>query len=237
MGTILLSITNHFSIFTSCRLNNGQKTGGKPIIIKSSDFTHLLKTACNKLKCKLNKSIQVYDKDGNKKHKIEEFQQGEEVFIAPKGEDFIPVDTKKKKPSNAPDLTHVIKHEKSAYEEEQVNRQKVFIKVNTKKLSKMPIGMNEIFDGLYVGSARDAMDEEQLKENRITHVLNCALGWNKQILECGIQYGEVLMDDVQHEKLIPHFDRAFAFIDAAKTMNDKARILVRCMVRIGNGNF
>jgi predicted protein tyrosine phosphatase len=100
--------------------------------------------------------------------------------------------------------------------------------------------MTEIFDGfLFVGrytkinlnSGADAQDEKQLRANNITHILNVAIGWkmHKIIAELGIYYGEVLIEDSQYERLLPHLEHVFKFIDLAKKLEKNPKILIHCI--------
>jgi protein-tyrosine phosphatase len=111
-----------------------------------------------------------------------------------------------------------------------------------KKWEKMPKGCTEIIDGkLWVGSGRDALDEEQLRALKITHMLNVAAEWRRSVgLFDFIQYSFEPLYDVEDQALDADgtLDRCHKFIDDAlssslsssSSLPSSPRVLVHCIM-------
>lgn len=88
--------------------------------------------------------------------------------------------------------------------------------------------MNKILDGLYVGNFRDAKDEEQLKQNKITHILSIHDN-AKELLE-DKKYLCITASDCAQQDLTQYFPRCIEFIHKARLAN--GGVLVHCLAGV-----
>ena len=88
---------------------------------------------------------------------------------------------------------------------------------------------SKIFDWLFLGSYRNAIDKQEIKDLEINYVLNCAV----ECLEsfpAGVKYCHLKINDMPSFKILPFLDKASFFIHQAKVNNGK--ILVHCQMGI-----
>lgn len=98
--------------------------------------------------------------------------------------------------------------------------------MNYKK--NMPFGMSEIFhDFLFLGSGADALDNDQLEQKKITHVLNLTEEWRKP-LKRDLEFKRIPLKDVEQQSIVEHFEEAFEYVDHVKSQ--KGKILVHCVI-------
>jgi len=94
------------------------------------------------------------------------------------------------------------------------------------KFDKIPHGVSEILtEFLYLGSARDAKDKQQLLNLNIQCVLNCAKEWKNYHTDVFTYYSANFLD-TEDQNMSVQFGPCFTFI--AKKENKK--ILVHCIV-------
>ena len=84
-------------------------------------------------------------------------------------------------------------------------------------------GMDYICDNIYLGDTEAAGQEEYLKENNISLVINCANRYTSKYKE--IRYIELNLYDDNKQKIFPKFDFAYRFIKK----NPGIKILVHCL--------
>lgn len=89
-------------------------------------------------------------------------------------------------------------------------------------------GMNKILPGLYVGNFRDAKDEEQLKQNNITHILSIHDN-AKELLE-DKKYLCIIASDCAAQDLSQYFPECIDFIHKARLAN--GGVLVHCLAGV-----
>ena len=132
----------------------------------------------------------------------------------------------------------------------QINNNKIIIKnkisnKNTSNIKICPICHKEkeinkysyhlslhpskILDWLYLGSYRNACDEQQIKDLGISYVLNCAIEC-KESFPPSVKYCHLKISDRPNFRIINYLDKASAFINQAKSNNGV--ILVHCMLGI-----
>jgi hypothetical protein len=219
-------------------INQKDKNKVKIIIVENNDFETFLKQACNKFKINNYKNAKIFLPDGTQVISLKELKDGSELILSPKGDNMVNIlDSKKKiikkEITSVEEKMKILDLEsKEDYEKQQEERKKAFFKISNSKFNKLPKGISEIIENfLYIGSAVDAQDEEQLNKNKINFILNVAVGWkiNKKLIDLGIFYDEVLIEDSQHEILLPHFEKCFKFINNTKKIMDKPRILIHCI--------
>ena len=81
---------------------------------------------------------------------------------------------------------------------------------------------------LYLGSDIVAQDYEKLKENGITHVLNCAAGYSADYhIQKGIKYLSFHLRDHTRENIECCFYEVFDFFNSAK--KEGGRVFVHCV--------
>ncbi|KAJ1883485.1 tyrosine protein phosphatase yvh1 [Coemansia sp. RSA 1722] len=86
--------------------------------------------------------------------------------------------------------------------------------------------MDEIIDGLYVGSSMAETDKEKLDSCRITHILTVASHYPPTHPD-NFVYKSISIDDLPEENIIQYFPECNAFISDA--LSSGGRILVHCM--------
>jgi len=95
-------------------------------------------------------------------------------------------------------------------------------------MRSLPTGISEILPGfLYLGSGRDARDEEELHRWKISHILNVASDWPKHAMTDKqgreLQYLQVPLEDRYSENISWALDRAFEFIEEARGIQKQER--------------
>ena len=93
-------------------------------------------------------------------------------------------------------------------------------------MRSLPTGISEILPGfLYLGSGRDARDEEELHRWKISHILNVASDWPKHAMTDKqgreLQYLQVPLEDRYSENISWALDRAFEFIEEARGVQER----------------
>ncbi|KAJ2308121.1 tyrosine protein phosphatase yvh1 [Coemansia sp. RSA 2706] len=86
--------------------------------------------------------------------------------------------------------------------------------------------MDEIIDGLYVGSSMAEADKRKLEECGITHILSIATHYVPSH-PTAFTYKLVSIDDLPEENIIQYFPQCNRFIDHA--LKEGGRVLVHCM--------
>ncbi|KAJ2726677.1 tyrosine protein phosphatase yvh1 [Coemansia sp. Benny D115] len=86
--------------------------------------------------------------------------------------------------------------------------------------------MDEITDGLFVGSSMAETDKAKLKENGITHILTIASQYPPSHPKDFV-YKSISIDDLPEENIIQYFPECNRFIEAC--LDGGGRILVHCM--------
>ncbi|KAJ2331929.1 tyrosine protein phosphatase yvh1 [Coemansia sp. RSA 2681] len=86
--------------------------------------------------------------------------------------------------------------------------------------------MDQIVDGLYVGSAMAESDKAKLKEAGVTHILSVARHYPPS-LPNDFVYKAVEIDDLPEENIIQFFPETDVFISSA--LESGGRVLVHCM--------
>ncbi|KAL5021945.1 hypothetical protein ScPMuIL_001100 [Solemya velum] len=89
-------------------------------------------------------------------------------------------------------------------------------------------GMDKIVTGLYVGNYRDARDEEQIKNNNITHIL--AIHDDAKKLVEGIEYLCIIASDNAGQELTQFFPECSDFIHKARLAG--GGVLVHCLAGV-----
>lgn len=86
-------------------------------------------------------------------------------------------------------------------------------------------GMNKILPGLYIGNFRDSRDEEQLKLNKITHILSVHI--NAKPFKSDRIYFCISAHDSGTEDLSQYFEECNDFIHSARIYG--GNVLVHCL--------
>ena len=88
---------------------------------------------------------------------------------------------------------------------------------------------SSVLDGfMYLGSDNVAKDYNKLKENGITHVINCAADYSADYhLDKGIKYLSFHLKDHVRENIESIFCEAIEFFNKAKEEN--GRVFVHCV--------
>ncbi|KAJ2462399.1 tyrosine protein phosphatase yvh1, partial [Coemansia sp. RSA 2322] len=86
--------------------------------------------------------------------------------------------------------------------------------------------MDQVIDGLYVGSAMAESDKASLKEAHITHILSVARHYLPSHPN-DFTYMSVAIDDLPEENIIQYFPECNRFIGSA--LEGGGRVLVHCM--------
>ncbi|KAJ8303583.1 hypothetical protein KUTeg_019979 [Tegillarca granosa] len=89
-------------------------------------------------------------------------------------------------------------------------------------------GMNKIIPGLYVGNFRDAKDEQQLKDNKITHIV--AIHDNAKKLRDDMEYLCVIASDTPDQELMQFFPQCIDFIHKARLKG--GNVLIHCLAGV-----
>ncbi|KAL3111677.1 hypothetical protein niasHT_010629 [Heterodera trifolii] len=94
------------------------------------------------------------------------------------------------------------------------------------------VAATQIFDFLFLGSQNDALNAELLKRHGITRVINLSETGPapSTVPDDGHHFLRIPIKDSYSAKLLPHFDAAFEFIEAARASGHK--VLVHCLAGI-----
>jgi protein-tyrosine phosphatase len=95
---------------------------------------------------------------------------------------------------------------------------------------------SSVLDGfMYLGSDNVAKDYNKLKENGITHVINCAADYSADYhLDKGIKYLSFHLKDHVRENIESIFYEAIEFFNKAKEEN--GRVFVHCVQGISRSS-
>lgn len=97
-------------------------------------------------------------------------------------------------------------------------------------LSVNNLGPTRILPFLYLGSQNDAINREVLKDHDITYELNVSTNCPKPDFIMDHQFMRIPVNDNYSEKLLPHFNKAFHFLDKVRQAN--GCVLVHCLAGI-----
>ncbi|OQV19390.1 Dual specificity protein phosphatase 16 [Hypsibius exemplaris] len=98
------------------------------------------------------------------------------------------------------------------------------------KESLLNCGPTQIFPHLFLGSERDALSWEVMKNKGISHVLNVSSSCPKADFIGDTNFMRIPVNDTYSDKLICHFMKAFAFLDDVKKNNGCA--LIHCLAGV-----
>nr|CAD2196889.1 unnamed protein product [Meloidogyne enterolobii] len=92
--------------------------------------------------------------------------------------------------------------------------------------------ITKLFDYLFLGSQKDALDNELLLRHGITRVINLSENCPRPTsLPDDLQHFlRIPVNDTYSAKLLPHFDSAYQFIETAKQEGEK--VLIHCLAGI-----
>ena len=94
-------------------------------------------------------------------------------------------------------------------------------------------GMGEILPGLFIGSAKDSTDLEELRRHGITHVVSIHDTAKKEFRE--IRYLILHLPDSEHQNMTKYIREVNDFIHSARLGN--GRVLVHCIHGISRSPF
>ncbi|XP_072281876.1 dual specificity protein phosphatase 8-like [Pyxicephalus adspersus] len=97
-------------------------------------------------------------------------------------------------------------------------------------LSTATVSVTRILPHLYLGSQNDAMDQEVINENGITHVLNVSYSCPKPNFISDNHFLRIPINDSYCEKILPWLSAAVEFIGKVELINGK--VLVHCLAGI-----
>ena len=89
---------------------------------------------------------------------------------------------------------------------------------------------SQILNWIYLGNSKNANNNEDLSNFRISYVLNCAKEVHDRNLPKFIKYCHLQLEDKQDTDIISFFEQAFNFIESAKKNGKK--ILIHCKLGI-----
>ncbi|KAF7638563.1 hypothetical protein Mgra_00001941 [Meloidogyne graminicola] len=92
--------------------------------------------------------------------------------------------------------------------------------------------ITKLFDHLFLGSQKDALDIELLQRHGITKVINLSQNCPRpsSILDDLNHFLRIPVSDSYSAKLLPHFDSTYQFIENAKI--EKEKVLIHCLAGI-----
>ena len=85
---------------------------------------------------------------------------------------------------------------------------------------------SQIFSWIYLGNFLNANNEEEIRQLKITYILNCAYEIKLFNLPKEIKYCHLNIIDNPKENLFQYFNKAFSFIESARTNSEN--ILIHC---------
>ncbi|VDL75929.1 unnamed protein product [Nippostrongylus brasiliensis] len=91
-------------------------------------------------------------------------------------------------------------------------------------------GPTQIFPWMYLGSQQDALDTDKMKRG-ITHVVNLSTGCPRSSsITSDENFLRIPVNDSYQEKLSPHFERAWEFLEGVRTSGNV--VLIHCLAGI-----
>ncbi|XP_075461770.1 dual specificity protein phosphatase 8-like [Ascaphus truei] len=97
-------------------------------------------------------------------------------------------------------------------------------------ISTSTVSVTRILPHLYLGSQNDAMNQEVINENGITHVLNVSYSCPKPVFIPDNYFLRIPINDSYCEKILPWLHAAVEFIEKVELANGK--VLVHCLAGI-----
>ena len=94
-------------------------------------------------------------------------------------------------------------------------------------------GMAEVLPGLFIGSAKDSVNLEELRRNGITHVVSVHDAAKKEFRE--LRYLILHLPDSDHQNMTKYIREVNDFIHSARLGN--GRVLVHCIHGISRSPF
>ncbi|TMS34670.1 hypothetical protein L596_002211 [Steinernema carpocapsae] len=92
-------------------------------------------------------------------------------------------------------------------------------------------GVTKILPNLYLGSQADALDQSLLKEHNITYVVNMSITCPRpEFLTNDEHFLRIPVHDSHAERLLPHFEAAFNFLEQVRERKEIA--LIHCLAGI-----
>ncbi|WKX97925.1 hypothetical protein Q1695_013545 [Nippostrongylus brasiliensis] len=92
-------------------------------------------------------------------------------------------------------------------------------------------GPTQIFPWMYLGSQQDALDTDKMKKRGITHVVNLSTGCPRSSsITSDENFLRIPVNDSYQEKLSPHFERAWEFLEGVRTSGNV--VLIHCLAGI-----
>lgn len=92
------------------------------------------------------------------------------------------------------------------------------------------VGPTKILPFLFLGSQQDALSQETMKQNGINYILNVSTTSPQPSFVQEGHFLRIPVNDSYCDKLIPHFEEAFLFIDKVREANEC--VLVHCLAGI-----
>ena len=92
-------------------------------------------------------------------------------------------------------------------------------------ICKDDVFMNYIIDNIYLGNSDAGRNEDYLKENNITAVVNCAIELYSDFKD--LKFLELRLDDSLEQKLFPKLEIGYKFIKI-NSKNPDNNILIHC---------
>lgn len=89
--------------------------------------------------------------------------------------------------------------------------------------------MSKIFEQIYLGSAKEASDEEWLNQHHITHIVNCAKEV-KVYFPGKYSYMNLLLDDIPQQSLYGVLEKSFDYIRDA--ISRGGTVFIHCFAGI-----
>uniref|UniRef100_H2Z577 protein-tyrosine-phosphatase n=1 Tax=Ciona savignyi TaxID=51511 RepID=H2Z577_CIOSA len=97
-------------------------------------------------------------------------------------------------------------------------------------LSVSNVRATSIFPHLFLGSQNDVSDQEIMKGNKISNVLNVSCTCARPQNIDDDHFRRISVRDNYQEKISPHLDEAVAFIESVRAKNE--RVLVHCLAGV-----
>uniref|UniRef100_A0A1I7X9D1 protein-tyrosine-phosphatase n=1 Tax=Heterorhabditis bacteriophora TaxID=37862 RepID=A0A1I7X9D1_HETBA len=92
-------------------------------------------------------------------------------------------------------------------------------------------GPTQILPFLYLGSQQDALDTEEMKRRKITYVVNLSVGCPRATaITNDDNFLRIPVNDSYQEKLSPHFEKAWDFLEHVRKTNNI--VLIHCLAGI-----
>ncbi|XP_078494444.1 dual specificity phosphatase [Ciona intestinalis] len=97
-------------------------------------------------------------------------------------------------------------------------------------LSSSNVRATSIFPHLFLGSQNDVSDEDIMKGNKISNVLNVSCACARPPNLDDDHFRRISVRDNYQEKITPHLDEAVEFIESVRVKNE--RVLVHCLAGV-----